>query len=143
MSGTLVLVRHGQSEWNLKNLFTGWRDVGLSDQGVEEYFTMIYGTADLTNGIVRLVQAGHPPMFLQRADGSVEVLGDGGMPIGLLPEPEFDCIELRLNPGDRVFLCSDGFTESVDREGVMLDGDGMAAMIEAASPPFMSHAPRP
>ncbi|MEP0697192.1 MAG: histidine phosphatase family protein, partial [Nitratireductor sp.] len=25
MSGTLVLVRHGQSEWNLKNLFTGWR----------------------------------------------------------------------------------------------------------------------
>ncbi|TGR63739.1 2,3-bisphosphoglycerate-dependent phosphoglycerate mutase, partial [bacterium M00.F.Ca.ET.194.01.1.1] len=27
MSGTLVLVRHGQSEWNLKNLFTGWRDV--------------------------------------------------------------------------------------------------------------------
>lgn len=104
----------------------------LSDQGVEEYFTMIYGTADLTNGIVRLVQAGHPPMFLQRADGSVEILGDGGMPIGLLPEPEFDCIELRLNPGDRVFLCSDGFTESVDREGVMLDDDGMAAMIEAA-----------
>jgi 2,3-bisphosphoglycerate-dependent phosphoglycerate mutase len=32
----LVLVRHGQSEWNLKNLFTGWRDVDLSPQGVEE-----------------------------------------------------------------------------------------------------------
>ena len=32
----LVLVRHGQSEWNLKNLFTGWRDVGLSEQGVTE-----------------------------------------------------------------------------------------------------------
>jgi 2,3-bisphosphoglycerate-dependent phosphoglycerate mutase len=36
MSGTLVLVRHGQSEWNLKNLFTGWRDVGLTDLGREE-----------------------------------------------------------------------------------------------------------
>ncbi len=32
----LVLVRHGQSDWNLKNLFTGWRDVDLSPKGVEE-----------------------------------------------------------------------------------------------------------
>ena len=36
MSGTLVLVRHGQSEWNLKNLFTGWRDVDLTEQGNAE-----------------------------------------------------------------------------------------------------------
>ena len=32
----LVLVRHGQSEWNLKNLFTGWRDPDLTPLGVEE-----------------------------------------------------------------------------------------------------------
>jgi 2,3-bisphosphoglycerate-dependent phosphoglycerate mutase len=32
----LVLVRHGQSEWNLKNLFTGWRDVDLTEQGIAE-----------------------------------------------------------------------------------------------------------
>ncbi len=36
MSGTLVLVRHGQSDWNLKNLFTGWKDPDLSAKGVEE-----------------------------------------------------------------------------------------------------------
>ena len=36
MAGTLVLVRHGQSEWNLKNLFTGWKDPGLTDKGVAE-----------------------------------------------------------------------------------------------------------
>ncbi|MEZ5783098.1 MAG: 2,3-bisphosphoglycerate-dependent phosphoglycerate mutase [Rhizobiaceae bacterium] len=36
MSGILVLVRHGQSEWNLKNLFTGWRDVDLTEQGHSE-----------------------------------------------------------------------------------------------------------
>ncbi len=33
---TLVLLRHGQSEWNLKNLFTGWVDVDLSETGVAE-----------------------------------------------------------------------------------------------------------
>lgn len=32
----LVLVRHGQSEWNLENKFTGWTDVALSDQGIQE-----------------------------------------------------------------------------------------------------------
>jgi 2,3-bisphosphoglycerate-dependent phosphoglycerate mutase len=32
----LILVRHGESEWNLKNLFTGWKDPGLTDLGVEE-----------------------------------------------------------------------------------------------------------
>ena len=36
MSRTLVLVRHGQSEWNLKNLFTGWKNPDLSEKGHEE-----------------------------------------------------------------------------------------------------------
>ena len=35
-SRNLILVRHGQSEWNAKNLFTGWKDPGLTDQGVSE-----------------------------------------------------------------------------------------------------------
>jgi 2,3-bisphosphoglycerate-dependent phosphoglycerate mutase len=34
--GTLVLLRHGESTWNLENLFTGWTDVPLSDRGVRE-----------------------------------------------------------------------------------------------------------
>ncbi|HWA31129.1 MAG TPA: 2,3-diphosphoglycerate-dependent phosphoglycerate mutase [Rhizomicrobium sp.] len=34
--GKLVIVRHGESEWNRKNLFTGWRDVPLSEQGIAE-----------------------------------------------------------------------------------------------------------
>jgi 2,3-bisphosphoglycerate-dependent phosphoglycerate mutase len=36
MAGKLVLVRHGQSTWNLENLFTGWTDVDLSEQGRAE-----------------------------------------------------------------------------------------------------------
>ena len=36
MAGKLVLLRHGQSVWNVANLFTGWTDVDLSDQGREE-----------------------------------------------------------------------------------------------------------
>jgi 2,3-bisphosphoglycerate-dependent phosphoglycerate mutase len=36
MAGTLILVRHGQSEWNLQNLFTGWKNPNLTEQGVNE-----------------------------------------------------------------------------------------------------------
>lgn len=36
MAGKLVLCRHGQSDWNLKNLFTGWHDVDLTEKGIQE-----------------------------------------------------------------------------------------------------------
>jgi len=36
MAGKLVLCRHGQSDWNLKNLFTGWKDVDLTEKGIQE-----------------------------------------------------------------------------------------------------------
>ena len=36
MDRTLVLIRHGQSDWNLKNLFTGWKDPGLTEVGITE-----------------------------------------------------------------------------------------------------------
>lgn len=36
MPGKLILCRHGQSDWNLKNLFTGWTDVDLTDKGRDE-----------------------------------------------------------------------------------------------------------
>ena len=36
MPGKLVLLRHGQSQWNVANLFTGWHDVDLSEKGREE-----------------------------------------------------------------------------------------------------------
>ncbi|MCP5083168.1 MAG: 2,3-bisphosphoglycerate-dependent phosphoglycerate mutase [Alphaproteobacteria bacterium] len=39
MERLLVLVRHGQSEWNLKNLFTGWKDPGLTEKGETEALT--------------------------------------------------------------------------------------------------------
>ncbi|TDK35510.1 2,3-bisphosphoglycerate-dependent phosphoglycerate mutase [Rhizobium deserti] len=46
MSGTLVLVRHGQSDWNLKNLFTGWRDPELTPLGIQEAETGGQALAD-------------------------------------------------------------------------------------------------
>jgi len=46
MTGTLVILRHGQSEWNLANLFTGWHDVPLTEKGREEATTAGVTMAD-------------------------------------------------------------------------------------------------
>ena len=47
MTGKLVLCRHGQSDWNLKNLFTGWTDVDLTKKGVQEAIDAALALRDL------------------------------------------------------------------------------------------------
>ena len=73
-----------------------------ADPGVEEYLTMAYVAGDLRSGKMRLVQAGHPPPMLLRADGSVTLLGEGGLPIGLVDEVAYDQVAFDLRPGDRL-----------------------------------------
>ena len=52
MTSTLILTRHGESEWNAKNLFTGWRDVDLTEKGVAEAKAAPKPTeADLTTDV--------------------------------------------------------------------------------------------
>lgn len=58
----LVLVRHGQSEWNEKNLFTGWRDPDLTAQGIDE--AKAAGRALKQQGLV-FDLAFHPQFWVQ------------------------------------------------------------------------------
>lgn len=97
----------------------------LEDMQVEQYFTMAYAEVDLETGKVMLVQAGHPHPLVMRAGGQIERLGQGGLPIGLLPNVSFDRIETRLFPGDKLFLVSDGVTECPDPQGRELGEAGL------------------
>ncbi|MEM1007012.1 MAG: fused response regulator/phosphatase, partial [Pseudomonadota bacterium] len=102
----------------------------MADSGVEEYFTMVYAIVDLRNGHMKMVQAGHPHPLVLRSDGTSEFLGDGGLPIGLLPDVSFQQIETHLEPGDRLLLYSDGFTECHLAGGGLLDEDGLRDMAQ-------------
>lgn len=104
-----------------------------ADTGIDEYFTMIYGVADLFTGSVRMVQCGHPHPLILRADGSAEFLGDGGMPIGMFPDATWQEFEVVLKRGDRILLYSDGFTECPMREGGMLGADGLVRLAGRAA----------
>lgn len=84
MDRLLVLVRHGQSEWNLKNLFTGWKDPGLTEQGVAEaraagrklkaggyHFDITYTSA---------LSRAHDTLDLMLAELGLPVSGEGALP---------------------------------------------------------------
>jgi sigma-B regulation protein RsbU (phosphoserine phosphatase) len=105
-----------------------------ADKGVEEYFTMAYATVDLRSGRVRLVQAGHPHPLILRAQGTCEPLGDGGLPIGLLPDASFEEVETRLAPGDRLLLHSDGFVEAMLPDGRQLGDEGLRDLARRVTP---------
>lgn len=104
-----------------------------ADRGIEEYCTMAYAVVDLTTGLVKLVQAGHPHPLLLRADGREEFVGRGGLPIGLLPGAAFEQVEFRMHPGDRLLLYSDGFTESTRPDGSMIDTGGLIQMVRGCT----------
>ncbi|EPX82455.1 PP2C family protein-serine/threonine phosphatase [Salipiger mucosus] len=96
-----------------------------ADPGVAEYLTMAYATLRLDSGRVDLVQAGHPPPLLLRADGTQEFIGAGGLPIGLVPEAGYERLRFGMRPGDRLLLYSDGLTEAMRPDGAMLEQEGL------------------
>ena len=101
----------------------------LDDLRVDSYYTLVYGDLDCMDGGLRLVQAGHPHPFMQRADGRIERVGHGGLPIGILPDAAFEELRLRLDPGDRLLIASDGVAECESPAGLPLGEDGIRAIL--------------
>jgi len=93
----------------------------------EKYFTLAilrYAGPERTEVLhgegmnVELINGGHVSPLIVRADGRIETVDDGDMPVGLLGFATFHTISLNLGPGDRLVLLSDGISEAEDREGV-------------------------
>jgi sigma-B regulation protein RsbU (phosphoserine phosphatase) len=80
-----------------------------------QYFTLVYGVADPSSGQVRYVVAGHPaPLLLPRNAPPVAVEG-AGLAIGMIEEAAFEDYTLTLEPGDRLYLYTDGVVEALNR----------------------------
>lgn len=88
----------------------------LNDMDTDLYFTMVLGDLDFNTGVLRHT-------------GEIDVLGDGGFPIGLIAEAEFEPFRARLEKGDRVFVFSDGVSECQSPAGVLLEDHGLASFI--------------
>jgi serine phosphatase RsbU (regulator of sigma subunit) len=93
--------------------------VQINDEWPEDlpYFTMILGEIDSRSQRASIIQAGHPSPLVIRSDGAVEVIGDGGFPVGMIPGVSYEKLEFDLGPGDRLFVYSDGLTEAEGQGG--------------------------
>ncbi|MEM9393869.1 MAG: SpoIIE family protein phosphatase [Pseudomonadota bacterium] len=98
----------------------------LEEMETELYFTMFLCILDTSIGRMQFVQAGHPHAIVLRRSGGVELLGQGGFPIGMLPFAQYFTDTIDLGSGDRVLLSSDGMTECLDPSGQMLEEAGLA-----------------
>jgi sigma-B regulation protein RsbU (phosphoserine phosphatase) len=123
------------------NRDTGVFEVLLPDDAIRElnrrfqlkddrYFTMIYGLFDTHSSILRMAQAGHPSPILIRKDGRLQILGSGGMPMGVWPDIEFDCFDVSIKHGDRLLLYSDGVTECKSVHGETFGEDRVVDCLE-------------
>jgi phosphoserine phosphatase RsbU/P len=81
-----------------------------------QYFTMVYSLLDTHRNEFTYVSAGHPHILHIGADGEVSMLEAMGFPIGIGPEGDYDDCTVALEPGDRLYIHSDGLTEAMSPE---------------------------
>jgi len=72
---------------------------------------------DPLTGTLRYVNAGHNPPALRRADGTIEWLVTGGLPLGVQADIAYESATLALQPGDRLVVFTDGVVEARDPRG--------------------------
>ena len=83
--------------------------------GIEEKFiTLSLSVLDVENRTLTLASAGHLPILVRRAGGTVEEVGEeiAGFPLGIIPESDYQQTEVKLDPGDVVAVFSDGVTDA-------------------------------
>ncbi|MFQ5718748.1 MAG: SpoIIE family protein phosphatase [Acidobacteriota bacterium] len=81
------------------------------------FVTLFFINLDFAQHKVKYVNAGHAPSpVLIRTAGDIEVLPPSGPPLGVLAGTTYVVTEVEMQPGDFIFICSDGVTDTVDPE---------------------------
>ena len=97
-----------------------------------QYFTLFFGVLHLPTRQLRYVAAGHPAPVLLPAEGPATNLPVGGFPVGLARSPEYQEREARLEPGDRLFIYTDGLLEAEDARGEEFGASRLAEEVDRA-----------
>jgi sigma-B regulation protein RsbU (phosphoserine phosphatase) len=88
----------------------------LSPQIGAQLVSAAYLVLDPERGAASYSAAGHPPL-LRFGRGKLERVESNGLPLGVLPEPEYPVCELRIEQGDRLLLYTDGVVEPENAKG--------------------------
>ena len=99
------------------------------------FVTAWIGVIELDTGLVRYVNAGHnPPIVLRAKDGSAAYLRSRpGLVLGAMPGARYRPGEIALEPGDAIYLYTDGITEQPDANGVLFGEERLRAGLEGGA----------
>jgi sigma-B regulation protein RsbU (phosphoserine phosphatase) len=109
----------------------------LRESTAERFVTLCYAVLDVASGALHWVSARHPPAYLLRAGGTVEELPGHGLVVGAFAGVTYETSSVRLAPGDRVFLYTDGVTEAMNPTQEQFSGPrlhGVLREVEGAAP---------
>jgi len=107
--------------------------------GRRGFLTLFYALLDPRAGELRWTCAGHPFPIVLRADGRVEELGDGALPLGLRESANPSFGTIRLDPGDLVVVYTDGLVETLGRDGGAFGHERLRSAIGAGGPAASVH----
>ena len=110
-----------------------------SDEPLGLYVTLFIGVLDGASGRLRYLNAGHNTQFLQRRAGDFERLGSTGRPPGLYPGGGYDQCETALEPGDGLYLFTDGIVEAEDESGVPFGMERLEATLRVHARADLPH----
>ncbi|MFI5182809.1 MAG: GAF domain-containing SpoIIE family protein phosphatase [Vicinamibacteria bacterium] len=119
-----------------------WQEGGVAEalgrinrtvcQNVPEgkYVTFVAARLDVASGRITYVNAGHNAPLLVRADGSIELLEEGGMVLGMFESVPYAEGTVDLRSGDTLFVYSDGVTETFNPEGEEFGEERLMAAVK-------------
>jgi phosphoserine phosphatase RsbU/P len=95
----------------------------------DDYFTMFVGVIDSNTGHLTYCQAGGPSPIYVTAAGVSDCIGDGGFPVGMLPDLLFENAEVAIEPGGALVLCSDAASEAENKQSEFFGVERLRAIV--------------
>ncbi len=96
----------------------------------DKFVTLFYGVLDAEAKSLQYTNAGHPGPILRSASGSIKRLENGGAVLGVFPNWRYEDSIVRLAPGDRLLLFTDGITEAARQDGEQFGEDALIRLMK-------------
>jgi sigma-B regulation protein RsbU (phosphoserine phosphatase) len=124
---------HGQiaAKRSLEDTITSVNEYLAENTPANRFVTLFIAELDPATAELRFINAGHNPPLLARADGSIEQLESGGLPLGIMPFAEYEAGTVSMRPGDALVIYSDGVSEANNLAEDEFGMDRLSAVIRA------------
>jgi sigma-B regulation protein RsbU (phosphoserine phosphatase) len=98
------------------------------------FVTVFLGMFDTRTGVLSFVNAGHPaPHLLRAGRGTAQIDAKPALPLGVRPNAKFEGRTLAIQPGDALFVCSDGVFEALNEKGDLFSIERLNKELTAAN----------